>query len=484
MTSLVEAGVLETTKTSSKNGSSVRPGDTITYTVTVSNTSATPADRDTVERPPSCRHYVCFKQYGRDRADALSHVMDKFNALSYANNDGPESWAGNWSESDGGSADPLAGNVQVINGALRLTGNGSWASRAVDLTTGISGRNFTTATLNFDFRTSSAVVAGDTVTVEYYNGGGWASLGTITGIAGQTTGSRSYSIPYLAANSAIRFRISAGYTTATTDFFYADNVGIKTDEITNVTKDNITGGTYADLSNGTPPVLVAQGDGFALAPGETLTVSYNVLVNNPVNETRIVNIATATSYEKAPPSSSTTIDPVSAGGTIGGLVWLDTTINGFVDYGEPGLSNIRVWLEQNGNGLVYSETLTGTDGKYIFQGLPPGNYIVHVDETTLPPGLTITTNNVNPSSSMTITGQEEFSNVNFGYKNNGAGAVIGNYVWSDADNDGIQDPGEAGLGGVDDAACQGLRQRSNCDDHYKCFRHLSLHKRFAGHLYC
>ena len=82
-----------------------------------------------------------------------------------------------------------------------------------------------------------------------------------------------------------------------------------------------------------------------------MTITYRVRANNPVNETRIVNTATATSYEKAPPASSTTIDPVSAGGAIGDLVWLDTIPNGVHDTGEPGLYNVRVWLDTNNNGV-------------------------------------------------------------------------------------------------------------------------------------
>ena len=36
----------------------------------------------------------------------------------------------------------------------------------------------------------------------------------------------------------------------------------------------------------------------------------------------------------------------------------------------------------------------------------------------------------------------------FGYTDDAGGAVIGDFVWSDADNDGVQDPGEVGIGGV------------------------------------
>ena len=205
--------------------------------------------------------------------------------------------------------------------------------------------------------------------------------------------------------------------------------------------------------SGVPANLVLPSDSFALASGEQLSVTYRVTVNNPANVTRIVNTVTATDQEKAPPAASTAIDPVSTGGTIGDLVWLDTVVNGTYDYGEPGLYNVRVWLDTNNNNVFDSgvdfETRTGTDGKYIFDGLLPGTYKVFVDETTVPTGLSHTTGTVNPSSVITITGQESILNTDFGYKTaNSSVAIIGNYIWSDANNNGVQDSGEVGVGGV------------------------------------
>ena len=98
---------------------------------------------------------------------------------------------------------------------------------------------------------------------------------------------------------------------------------------------------------------------------------------------------------------------------------------------------------------VDRETRTGTDGKYVFEDLLPGTYRVFVDEGTMPAGLIATTGTINPSSLVTITGEEKFLNADFGYKDASSSvAIIGDYVWSDANNNGIQDPGEVGIGGV------------------------------------
>ncbi len=450
--SVVQQGVLQTLKTSSIAPNKVKPGDNITYTITVTNASSTSQTGIQLNDPlPDGTNYIASSTSVTGHRQKL--VKEKFNQLLYSNNDGPENWAANWSENDaaGNPQDPLTGNVQVINGSLRLTAAGSWASRTANLTTGIPAQNFTSATLSFDFRTSPSVAAADAVQVIMSgNGHGLTVIDTINNITGQTTGTKSYDISsYIGSDTTVRFSVSNGYAG---DYFYADNVAIKTNELpVTVTKDNITGGSNPDLINGVPPNLVMPADGFALAAGETMTITYTVQAKNPINETRIVNTATATSYEKAPPASSTTIDPVSTGGAIGDLVWLDTVPNGVHDTGEPGLYNVRVWLDTNNNGVFDAgdlETRTGTDGKYVFDGLLPGTYRVYVDETTLPPGLTISTNN-NPTSPIVITGQEQFLNNDFGYKNAGSNvAIIGDYVWSDANNNGIQEPGELGLGGV------------------------------------
>jgi uncharacterized repeat protein (TIGR01451 family) len=451
--SIVQQGILQIQKASSIAPNKVKPGDNIDYTITITNTSiSSQTGIQITDSLPDGTSYVANSTTATGHRQKL--VMDRFNALSYANNDGPENWAANWSESDA-VQDPLAGNIRVTNGMLRLTATGAWASRRADLTTGIPGQNFTSATLTLNFRTNPNIVAGDAAVVEISSTGGapFTVLETITGIAGQTSATRSYNISaYISANTTVRFRLSAGYTGAA-DFIYFDNVTIRTNELpVVVTKDNIPGGANPDLLNGVPPTLVRQDDGFSLATGETMTVTYRVRANDPVNETRIVNTATVTSYEKAPPASSTTLDPVSAGGAIGDLVWLDTIPNAVHDTGEPGLYNIRVWLDANNNGifdpLVDFETYTGTDGKYLFDQLVPGTYRGYVDESTLPPGLIISTGN-NPTPPMVITDEEQFLGNDFGYMNAGPGvAIIGDYVWSDANNNGTQDPGEIGLGGI------------------------------------
>ena len=73
---------------------------------------------------------------------------------------------------------------------------------------------------------------------------------------------------------------------------------------------------------------------------------------------------------------------------LGDYVWADTNANGIQDPGEPGLADVEVTLEVTyPNGTVITvTTFTDADGGYIF-AVPPGDYTVYVDTTTLPTGL-------------------------------------------------------------------------------------------------
>ncbi len=82
-------------------------------------------------------------------------------------------------------------------------------------------------------------------------------------------------------------------------------------------------------------------------------------------------------------------------GRIGDEVFLDNNGNGVYDAGDQYLPQVTVYLyrDANGNGLADPTELVGTavtdaNGRYLFEDLPPGNYIVIVDtaDPDLPAG--------------------------------------------------------------------------------------------------
>ena len=148
---------------------------------------------------------------------------------------------------------------------------------------------------------------------------------------------------------------------------------------------------------------------------------------------------------------------------LGNYVWIDENADGIQDAGEPGIAGVTVTAEGPNGTLT---TVTDSDGGYIFKDLEYGKYDVQVDENTLPSGMNQTTNPVYAGAdfgnqdqsgagySITISEDEpENMTGDFGYiwedpNGNQGTAAIGDRVWYDANSDGVQDPGEAGIGGV------------------------------------
>ncbi len=152
--------------------------------------------------------------------------------------------------------------------------------------------------------------------------------------------------------------------------------------------------------------------------------------------------------------------PPGAGGVVGDRVWLD--IDGdAIDSGEPGLSNVRVELVDTVNGVagdaddkVIGSMLTDVNGNYIFAGLPAGTYFTRVIESTVASGLALSGGGSNPSPMRTILASGACSepdclDLDFPYTSGDpATAVAGDYVWFDANGDGLQGADEVGFTGV------------------------------------
>jgi gliding motility-associated-like protein/uncharacterized repeat protein (TIGR01451 family) len=79
-------------------------------------------------------------------------------------------------------------------------------------------------------------------------------------------------------------------------------------------------------------------------------------------------------------------------GSIGNFVWHDIDQDGTQDSGEPGIPDVKVILYGPGpDGIIntpddveITNTITNSNGGYLFPNLNPGDYIVKFDLTTLP----------------------------------------------------------------------------------------------------
>lgn len=171
-------------------------------------------------------------------------------------------------------------------------------------------------------------------------------------------------------------------------------------------------------------------------------------------------------------------------GSIGNLVWLDQNADGLfdgangpdgdaatADDNESGIAGVTLdlYYDTDGNGEIgpgepkLGTETTDSNGAYLFEALPLGDYVVKVTDTDgllsgywhSLGGQDATTNGGNDavdsskSDEFAVTidsGTPDNLNVDFGYYFEPA--AVGNFVWNDLDNDGIQDIDEPGIEGA------------------------------------
>ncbi|MED6334591.1 MAG: SdrD B-like domain-containing protein [Planctomycetota bacterium] len=141
-------------------------------------------------------------------------------------------------------------------------------------------------------------------------------------------------------------------------------------------------------------------------------------------------------------------------GQIGDVVWFDHDRDGVQDAGEPGIEMIGIVLRDDATGEVVQTTTSGEGGAYSFQGLASGVYVVDIDIESVPPGFFVTdcevggdeTQDSNCLPALVVLSEEAPADptIDFGYQSSFDGQ-IGDFVWNDLDEDGIQDAEELGL---------------------------------------
>ena len=151
--------------------------------------------------------------------------------------------------------------------------------------------------------------------------------------------------------------------------------------------------------------------------------------------------------------------------SIGDKVFADTNRNGVQDAGELGVSGVKVTLTGAGADGVFGNSddttsvqTTDANGNYKFQGLTPGDYKVTFGN--LPAGFEFTQANVGSNDAVdsdanSSTGTTDVIRLGSGEDNTTVDAgiaakpsSIGDKVFNDANKNGIQDTGEAGVQGV------------------------------------
>ena len=175
--------------------------------------------------------------------------------------------------------------------------------------------------------------------------------------------------------------------------------------------------------------------------------------------------ATSVSATISNGSSSAGVDfGFTSYGAIGDTIYWDANANGTQDYNETGISNVTVnlYYDLNTNDVYdVGETLvatkvTATNGTYFFTNLVASNYVVVVSHTgpiasaalSADPssdGIPCTATNAymcDDQYGLTLLHGTRFTGADFGYQPPG---VIGDLLWLDSNNNGVQDNGEPGI---------------------------------------
>ncbi len=158
--------------------------------------------------------------------------------------------------------------------------------------------------------------------------------------------------------------------------------------------------------------------------------------------------------------------------SLGNRIYIDADGDGVQDVNGlepslPGVATTLTWagpdaIFGNADDLTFTQNATNAATNYLYSNLPSGDFRVAVSPTGgiggVPDNTTLTDAldnggpaNTNPNAlgagivqTNLTTGENELT-IDFGYQGT---ASIGNYVWYDADGDGVQDVNESGIAGA------------------------------------
>ena len=272
------------------------PGQTVTYTITVTNNGATPQTGIVVTDDfPSSLDYVPNSTEVTLPSTSTATISDTFSSQSFSGNNGSVNWSSPWDElfENGGQAGPTSGDVQVDQDALGTTyalwidrqSNG--ASRTADLS------SYADATLSFRYR-GSGTGAGDELTVQAQSSSGsYQTIATVNGSSSsyQTVNSINLT-PYLSSATSVRFVVSdlGGGSRR----FWIDDVVITAS----------SSGSSTTPGNA-PPTLVT---GQTLAAGQQMIITLQGTIPADPSFCVLQNTASVTSNETPTPEEALRID--------------------------------------------------------------------------------------------------------------------------------------------------------------------------------
>jgi hypothetical protein len=249
-----------------------------------------------------------------------------------------------------------------------------------------------------------------------------------------------------------------GVSGVTVTLYAADGVTVigttVTDALGNYIFTNLPAGTYKVGFSNLPA-------GFTVSPENADGQSINGENNSDVNSGTLQTPAIVLGNGEDKMSVDMGIVPPAGTASLGNKVWNDLDNDGNQDAGEIGMAGVTVTL-YDATGNIVSSTTTDANGEYSFVGLTPGDYSVGF--TNLPAGFSFSpvdadatginganNSDVNPltgrTTTVSLTAGQNNPNVDAGI-HSATTASLGDFVWNDINGDGLQSPGEPGIGGV------------------------------------
>ncbi|MBO0342712.1 MAG: hypothetical protein VX798_00665 [Bacteroidota bacterium] len=386
---------------------------------------------------------------------AQETFSDTFSAVSYSNNDGSQNWSTNWLEYNDNN-NPANGYISINNNELRF--RYIWSEnlrRSADLS------SYYTASLSFDWRTSS-LESGETLVIQISSDG--SSFTTLDTFSGTQSGTFDQDITaYISSNTTIRFRKGGNDWSGNDDRTYIDNIIISTTSVpqTDTDADGVIDAVDLDDDN----------DGITDEEEYCSSINASFLTSSDVGERSVVINHTDTEYLRLDFSSMDNSFQLDINGSTVHPSVLEFE-NGALDAGDEyfvfqsdgsfisqpwvansnGLPRLRLIVDEYGQANLYgTRTTTSTNLEpMVAQGGTPFNTIPWV------PG----NNNTFTLTNQAGPGPEGFTGELFASAicdTDGDG--ISNHLDLDSDNDGIYDLMEAGAlneVGVADANNDGI----------------------------
>lgn len=293
-----------------------------------------------------------------------NNVLDRFNSVSYANNDGATNFLGDWIENDGGGGGASYGGVYVSGGALYI-GDLVSGQPAVQRSVNLSGA--TSARLSFFVDTTPGVDSTDAIELSISTDG--SSWDTLTTYNGSQYGNEEFNITdYISPNTRIRFETTANYNGGD-EYLTIDNFHVWWE-----------GASASAFTGGAPPTVLS---GYSLSPGQEVTVVFTAEV---AMVSAVTNTACVMSSVLTNGLCDTVINTVDTGASpdrISGQVRFDIDNDGDLndpDFGIQGVT-LRLYSDPNGDGnpadgVLIDTTVTRYEGYYIFSELTNGHYVV------------------------------------------------------------------------------------------------------------